>query len=92
MPAVVRVGDKHDCGSVATQGSPNVLANGIPIHRVTDEDNVGCHTSTQRDGSPNVFANGLPIARIGDNHNGDACPHAPNPHVTGSPNVFANGT
>jgi len=91
MPKAVRVGDVHACGSVATQGSPNVLVNGIPVHRCTDADNVGCHTAVQVACSPNVLANGLGIARIGDNHGGDACPHAPNPHVTGSPNVYANG-
>lgn len=90
MPGWVRLGDVHACGSVATGASPNVLANGINVHRCGDADNVGCHIATQAECSPNVLANGIGIARCGDNHGGDACPHPPNPHVTCSPNVLAN--
>jgi uncharacterized Zn-binding protein involved in type VI secretion len=91
MPGVVRLGDAHACGSIATGASPNVLANGIRVHRLGDADNVLCHTATQAEGSPNVLANGIPIARCGDNHGGDLCPHPPNPHTGCSANVLANG-
>lgn len=91
MPGIVRLGDAHACGSIATGASPNVMANGILVHRKGDADNVGCHISVQVGASPDVLANGIRVARCGDNHAGDPCPHPPNPHVGCSGNVFANG-
>ena len=94
MPSFVRLGDicsGHGCfpPRVNDQGSPNVFANGIPVHRLTDHWVVhccddSCHDSVMGSGSPNVFINGLPVARIGD---AVACGSKA---ASGSPNVFAN--
>lgn len=88
MPAVCRVGDAHACGATAAAGSPNVFANGRPVHRVGDADT---HGAVQAQGSSTVFVNGRPISRVGDDLASDALDHPPNPHVAGSPNVFAGG-
>lgn len=87
MPAIVRIGDPHACGAVASGGSGNVFANGSPVHRVGDSDT---HGATQAQGSTNVFVNGKAVARVGDSHGGDSIPHPPSPHSAGSPNVFVN--
>lgn len=94
MPSVVRLGDicsGHGCFPPRNndQGSPNVFANGIPVHRLGDHwvthcCGSSCHDSNQAAGSPNVFANGLAVARIGD---AEACGSSA---ASGSPNVFAN--
>ncbi len=87
MPAIVRVGDPHACGAVASGGSPNVFVNGSAVHRIGDSDT---HGATQAQGSSNVFANGIGVARVGDCHGGDSLNHPPSPHSAGSPNVFVN--
>ncbi len=69
-------------------GSPTVLINGLPAHRVGDAWAVhGCpvcvpHGSVLAAGSPTVFVNGLPLGRIGD---AVACGSFV---ATGSPNVI----
>ncbi|MEM7046993.1 MAG: PAAR domain-containing protein [Pseudomonadota bacterium] len=95
MPACARQSDictGHGCfpPRPATAGSPDVFANGLPVHRVGDGWALhGCptcipHTSVLASGSPDVFANGQPVGRIGD-------PVACGSKVaTGSPNVFVN--
>ena len=92
MPAVCRAGiDVHQCGSMDIVGSPNVLANGYPVHRIGDGES---HGGIQIEGSHNVFANGIPVARLGDiGAVGEPIPpfHPPNSEATGSHNVYANG-
>lgn len=77
MPNVTRVGDNctgHDaCPAVPLSvGSPNVLANGIPVGRVGDTYvSHGCishspHNDKIASGSGTVRANGIPLARVGD--------------------------
>lgn len=94
MPAIVRLGDEsagHGCFPPVPndEASPNVFANGIPIHRLNDTQVIhccgpACHVGSQAQGSPNVFVNNLPVARMGDAYScGDHCLEA-------SPNVFAN--
>ena len=89
MKAVCRAGvDAHSCGSLDTEGSPNVFVNGHPAHRMGDADS---HGGAQAEGSGTVFANGLPVARQGDNNGGCPVPCAPNSEASGSPDVFAGG-
>lgn len=93
MPAVARLFDLctgHSCypSRPNDQGSPNVFANFLPVHRQSDTWAVhccgGCHSSTLAVGSPDVWVNGLQMGRIGD-------PVACGSRVaTGSPDVFAN--
>lgn len=98
MPGSVRLGDLcsgHGCWPprVNDQGSPNVFADGIPVHRVGDHwithccvsPPYPCHDSVAAQGSPNVFANGKAKCRIGD---AVACGST---MVTGSSTVFING-
>lgn len=77
MPDVTRVGDNctgHDnCPGVPlARGSPNVMANGIPVGRVGDTYQThGCvvhpgHSDVIAAGSSTVRANGIPLARVGD--------------------------
>lgn len=86
MPAICRIDDQHSCGAVDTTGSPNVFANGMPVHRIGDQHD---HVATQEQGSETVFVNGKGVARLGDNHSGDAEDHPPNPETVGSSDVFA---
>ena len=72
-------------------GSPNVMINGIPAHRVGDYWLIHfcpplgtSHDSVMGSGSPNTFTNNLGQARIGD---AVACGSTA---ATGSPNVFVN--
>ena len=89
MKAVCRAGvDAHSCGSLDTEGSPDVFVNGYPAHRMGDADS---HGGSQAEGSGTVFVNGRPIARLGDNNGGCPAPCAPNPEASGSTNVFAGG-
>lgn len=88
MPAVCRVGDRHACGDGDATGSGNVMVNGAPAHRLTDQHT---HDAAQIEASPNVLVNGLGIARVGDDQGADSLGHEPNPQTTGSPDVFANG-
>jgi uncharacterized Zn-binding protein involved in type VI secretion len=95
MPAVTRKGD--DCTGhgafgprPSSAGSPNVLINGIPAHRVGDAwpshcDPDTCHDSVLSGGSSTVMVNGKPLGRVGDPV---ACGSAV---AAGSPNVFAGG-
>ena len=95
MPAVVRLGDYgsgHGCWPPRPndQGSPNVVCNGKPVHRLGDHWEVhccdgNCHDGYAAGGSPNVFCNGKPVCRIGD-------PISCGSYMAeGSPNVFCNG-
>ena len=96
MPAVTRLGDI--CTGHAdwpprpsTSASPNVYANGIPVHRQSDSWAVhcnplpSCHAGSLAAGSSTVYVNGLQIGRIGDPVD---CGSSV---ATGSPNVFAGG-
>lgn len=91
MPAVCRLGDKCTGHPVCSprpndQGSPNVFANGLPVHRQGDHWIVHClHDSVLGGGSATVFTNGKARGRVGD-------PIACGGSVAaGSPNVFAGG-
>lgn len=90
MTNVTRVGDTcvpGPSGGISTNaatGSPNVNANKLPVHRVTDSwvlPNANHKTVT---GSPDVFINKLPVARVFDTTNTGSIINV------GSPNVFAN--
>ena len=95
MPAVARLGDRcsgHGCWPPRpnNEGSPNVFANGIPVHRQGDGYEVHCcgsecHDSVLARGSSSVFVNGKQKARIADPV---ACGSAV---VEGSPNTFTGG-
>ena len=89
MPRVVRDSgvDRHACGAIDIQGSPDVFVNGARVHRVGDGDS---HGGIQAEGSPTTFANNRKVARIGDKHGGDDF-HPPSPEATGSPDVWADG-
>jgi uncharacterized Zn-binding protein involved in type VI secretion len=86
MPKVCRVGDEHKCGNTDATGSPDVFANGSPVHRIDDGH---AHGAVQVGGSGTVFANGRGVARVGDDQSADDLAHLPNPQTSGSPNVFA---
>ena len=95
MPAVARLGDRctgHGCWPPRPNNtaSPNVYANGIPVHREADgwaahtcPDIPETHASVLAAGSPTVYANGRQVGRIGDPV---ACGSL---IATGSGNVFA---
>jgi uncharacterized Zn-binding protein involved in type VI secretion len=94
VPAVTRIGDAdvaHCSGMTRAVGSPNVLANNIPVSRQSDV-NTGhklppepcpSHAAPIAVGSPTVFVNNLGCGRIGDAIEG--CTSV----AAGSPNVFA---
>ena len=68
---VSRLGDKTDgvhCEPTATiEASPNVFANGLAVHRRTDDIEPHCdHIREASGGSETVFVNGLNIMRITD--------------------------
>ena len=101
MPALSREGDTispHKCGVIPTAdaGSPNVNANGQPVHRKGDVNTAhpyssdGCptHVMSLSIGSSTVFINGKPAARIGDQYTACTPPIA---LTQGSPNVSAGG-
>lgn len=89
---VCRIGDRasgHGCFPPRTndEGSSDVFANGIGVHRKSDHwINHTCgentHDSILAEGSPSVFVNGLGLGRIGDPI---ACGSA---IIEGSLNVF----
>lgn len=78
MPAVTRLGDDctgHGCWPPrpSVSASPNVFANGIPVHRQADAwashtcpDIPQTHDSILASGSFTVFANSRQLGRIGD--------------------------
>jgi len=90
--AVCRLGDMctgHGCFPPRpnVEGSPNVFANALPVHRQADMWAVHCcvicHAAPLAQGAPTVFANNKQVGRIGD-------PVACGSSVaSGSPNVFA---
>jgi len=95
MAAVARLGDicsGHECWPPRpnVRGSGDVMVNGLPAHRRTDEwavhccpPNVACHASVLAEGSGTVFVNGLALGRVGDPV------ECGSSVATGSPNVFA---
>ncbi len=91
MPAICRAGiDVHECGSVDTEGSPNVFVNGYSVHRLGDGQS---HGGVQGEGSATVFVNGVGVARKGDFTIGEPPPpvqHGDHAEATGSPDVFAD--
>jgi uncharacterized Zn-binding protein involved in type VI secretion len=78
MPPVSRLGDIggiHGCWPIhnSSAASPNVIVNGIPVHRQGDAWNPHTcpsipetHASVLAAGSSTVFVNGKGISRIGD--------------------------
>ena len=73
--------------------SPDVICNGIPVHRLTDTGPTNCpHGGTYKSvqGSSNVYVNSLPITRIGDKTVCVVC-GCSGTHNTGSDNTFAGG-
>ncbi len=95
MPAVTRLGDTctgHGCfpSRPSSSASPDVFANGIPVHRHGDSWSshccgLSCHGGVLASGSGTVFANGKMIGRIGDPVD---CGSAV---AVGSGDVFAGG-
>lgn len=95
MPAVTRKGDPctgHGCfpPRASTEGSPNVYANGIAVHRQGDGWGTHCcggqcHVGALATGSSSVYVNGKQIGRIGDPLD---CGSAVS---VGSSDVFAGG-
>lgn len=104
MPAVTRTGDTttgicdlkliccpHSRTGNNSEGSPNVFANGRPVHRLGDGGATNCPHSgnfKSTSGSGSVFVNGRPITRIGDTTNCTICGEN-GTHSGGSNNVFA---
>jgi uncharacterized Zn-binding protein involved in type VI secretion len=105
MPRVTRVGDKtegicdlglpdcpHSRSGTNSTGSPDIIVNGVALHRLTDTGPTNCpHGGTYKsvEGSNNVIANGLPVTRIGDATRCVNCGQAGH-HVSGSPDVIVN--
>lgn len=100
MPGIARITDSVSilhptCSGVATcdVGSGTVFANGLSVHRVSDENtshtysppSCPSHSTPLTSGSPSVFVNGLPVGRVGDTYSCGA------QIVTGSPSVFSGG-
>jgi len=94
VPAVTRIGDAdvaHCSGMTRAVGSPNVLANNIPVSRQGDVNTshllpapiCPSHSAPIAVGSPTVFVNNKGCGRIGDAIAG--CTSV----AAGSPNVFA---
>lgn len=56
--ATVRVGDTTICGDPASEGSPTVFVNGIPVHRKADatKGHGSWIPNAAASGSPDVFA------------------------------------
>lgn len=54
----VRIGDKTYCGDPAVAGSPTVLVNGIPVHRLGDatDGHQSWVPNASSSGSPDVIA------------------------------------
>ena len=106
MPPATRISDKttglcdpgfkccpHGRSGTNSQGSPNVIINGLPSHRLSDTGPTNCpHGGTFEsvEGSPNVIINGLPQTRISDSTICMMCGCGGN-HINGSPNVIVNG-
>ena len=105
MPAT-RVGDStsgicsvglrccpHGRSGVNSQGSPNVMVNEQPVHRMSDMGSCNCpHGGAFRStgASKTVRANFLGITRIGDSTNCQSC-GCPGCHTSGSSNVIVGG-
>lgn len=83
MPGVCRLTDEDTENHTVTQGSPNVLINGLPCARVLiDKLSDG---STILTGDPTFIVNGFSVGRIGDLTTDELN------MATGSPNVISNG-
>lgn len=94
MPAAVRLGDMcsgHECWPprANTSASPNVLVNGLGLHRVGDgwgphtcPSIPETHSGTAATGSASVFSNGSSACRVGD------AVDCGSTMASGSPNVF----
>ncbi len=105
MPLTTRIGDTtvgtcnvglpccpHGRNGINTSGSPDVIINNKPAHRLSDTGSCRCphggtYASTQ--GSPDVIVNNLPLTRIGDTTVCQVCGQS-GTHVSGSPDVIAN--
>jgi uncharacterized Zn-binding protein involved in type VI secretion len=104
--AVCRIGDLSDLFRTCTQdfaatGSPDVLVNGIPVHRRNDLWTVhccrhgNCYDAFLLAGAPTTFANGLAIGRVDDPimryrkiSGNEAFRKGTSKVKTGSPNTF----
>lgn len=90
MTNVTRVGDTcvpGPAGGIATNaatGSPNVYANKLSVHRVTDSWVLPNSAHKTVTGSPSVFVNKLQVARVFDTTNAGSIINV------GSPTVYAN--
>lgn len=91
MPSVCRIGDicnghPNVPPRPCIEGSPNVFANGLAVHRQGDAWDIhGNHGGVLSSGSSTVFVNGKELGRVGD-------PISCGTTVaTGSPDVFAGG-
>lgn len=76
---------------VTNQGSGNVFAEGLGVHRVGDSWEThcnptgDCHSGSTSRGSSSVYCNGKPVARVGDSIScGDTI-------ATGRATVFVGG-
>lgn len=94
MPSITRLGDV-DTGHGGwpprgnVEGSPDVFANELPVHRETDEwpvhcDDSDCHDSQLEQGSINVFVNNLGASFSSSLETDGSFA------LQGSPNVFVN--
>lgn len=96
MPAAARMTDMHVCpqvnpgpvphvGMMISQGSPNVMVNGLSAARVGDMALCVGPPDSIVMGSSSVMINGMPAARLGDStaHGGSI--------TSGSPTVMIGG-
>lgn len=105
MPKVTRIGDNevgtcdlglpdcpHSRSGINSVGSPDIIVNGIKLHRLTDTGPTNCPhggTFASVSGSTDVIANNLQVTRIGDTTQCKKCGEK-GTHVSGSPDVIVN--
>ncbi len=106
MPAAARATDStngtcdigskccpHSRNGSCSDGSPNIIINGLSAHRHGDSGNCHCpHGGTFKtsDGAATVFFNSLPAARINDSTVCQGCGQTGR-ITSGSSNVFIEG-
>ena len=82
----------HSRAGINTSGSPDVIINDTPSHRLDDTGDCRCpHGGTYKsvEGSPDVIVNDKKQTRVSDLTICQACGMSGN-HVTGSSNVIIN--
>ena len=103
MPAAVRITDgttgvceigskccPHSRNGSCSDGSANVIINGLSAHRFGDSGSCNCAhggSFTTQDGASSVIINSLPAARLGDATVCQGCGQQGR-IIDGSPNVF----